>query len=185
MAEIFQLKHSGEQIDALLDKAETAVQPIPDGDGNTYLMADGLVTSEDTHYYFPDNAPANDPAHTFAMASEMQATDAKLTELSVGKVDYADDDMAVADGLVDHDDIHFYLPTTAPNNEDAHTIAMRSEVAEVAANLEKEAESVAERFADVDTELDRLNRGEAYVFGETLAFRNYADAKVQGNTLTL
>lgn len=82
MAEIFQLKHSGEQIDALLDKAETAVQPIPDGDGNTYLMADGLVTSEDTHYYFPNKAPANDPAHTFAMASEVQATDAKLTELS-------------------------------------------------------------------------------------------------------
>lgn len=82
MAEIFQLKHSGEQIDELLDKAETAVQPILDGDGNTYLMADGLVTSEDTHYYFPDNAPANDPAHTFAMASAVQATDAKLTELS-------------------------------------------------------------------------------------------------------
>ena len=139
MAEIFQLKHSGEQIDALLDKAETAVQPIPDGDGNTYLMADGLVTSEDTHYYFPNKAPANDPAHTFAMASEVQATDAKLTELS----------------------------------------------AETSAKFERSAESVAERFEGVDTEIEQLKRGEAYVFGETLAFRNYADAKVKGNTLTL
>lgn len=56
---------------------------------------------------------------------------------------------------------------------------------ETTARFEKEAESMAERFADVDAELDRLKRGEAYVFGKTLAFRNYADANVQGNTLTL
>jgi hypothetical protein len=41
------------------------------------------------------------------------------------------------------------------------------------------------KFVSVDTEIENLKRGEAYVFGETLAFRNYADAMVQDNTLTL
>lgn len=56
---------------------------------------------------------------------------------------------------------------------------------ETSAKFERSAESVAERFEGVDTEIEQLKRGEAYVFGETLAFRNYADAMVQGNTLTL
>lgn len=56
---------------------------------------------------------------------------------------------------------------------------------ETSARFERSAESVAERFEVVDTEIEQLKRGEAYVFGETLAFRNYADAMVQGNTLTL
>lgn len=81
MAEIFQFKHSGEQIDALLDKAETAVQPREES-GKVFVETDGLVTSEDEYYYLPRYAPANDPQHTFAMASDVQATDAKLTELS-------------------------------------------------------------------------------------------------------
>lgn len=134
MAEIFQLKHSGEQVDELLDKAETAVQPREEN-GKVFVETDGLVTSEDEYYYLPRYAPANDPQHTFAMASDVQATDAKLTELS----------------------------------------------AETSAKFE----STAERFEGVDTEIEQLKRGEAYVFGETLAFRNYADAMVQGNTLTL
>ena len=56
---------------------------------------------------------------------------------------------------------------------------------ETSAKFERSTESVAKRFEGVDTEIEQLKRGEAYVFGETLAFRNYADAMVQGNTLTL
>jgi phosphotransacetylase len=66
------------------------------------------------------------------------------------------------------------------------TAAQLTELSEeTSARFERSAESVAERFEVVDTEIEQLKRGEAYVFGETLAFRNYADAMVQGNTLTL
>ena len=53
---------------------------------------------------------------------------------------------------------------------------------EQVASLENKANK---KFASVDSEIENLKRGEAYVMGETLAFRNYADAKIQGNTLTL
>jgi hypothetical protein len=55
---------------------------------------------------------------------------------------------------------------------------LKGELAELSAETDK-------KFVSVDTEIENLKRGEAYVFGETLAFRNYADAMVQGNTLTL
>lgn len=48
--------------------------------------------------------------------------------------------------------------------------------------LENKADN---KFADVDSEIENLKRGEAYVMGESLVFRNYADAKIIGNTLTL
>lgn len=41
------------------------------------------------------------------------------------------------------------------------------------------------KFAGVETELDNLKKGEAYVIEETLVFRNYATAQIVGNTLTL
>ena len=53
---------------------------------------------------------------------------------------------------------------------------------EQVASLENKANK---KFASVDSEIENLKRGEAYVMGETLAFRNYADAKIQGNTLKL
>ena len=53
---------------------------------------------------------------------------------------------------------------------------------ELVNGLETEANN---KFASVDSEIENLKRGEAYVMGETLAFRNYADAKIIGNTLTL
>ena len=101
MAETYQLKHTGEQIDALLDKAGTAVQPadIP-ADIATQRELSALAQTADER-----------------LSDLAQTTDAKLTEL--------------------------------------------------------------------DTEIEHLKQGEAYVFGDTLAFRNYADAMVQGNTLTL
>lgn len=48
--------------------------------------------------------------------------------------------------------------------------------------LEDKAEN---KFASVDSEIENLKRGEAYVMGESLVFRNYADATIIGNTLTL
>lgn len=150
MAETYKLKHKGADIDALLDKAKTAVQPIPDGAGNDLVMADGIVTSDDVYYYFPDKAPANDPQHTFAMASDVQATDAKLTELS------------------EETNLRFKESSESTKEQ--------------VASLENKANK---KFASVDSEIENLKRGEAYVMGETLAFRNYADAKIQGNTLTL
>lgn len=41
------------------------------------------------------------------------------------------------------------------------------------------------KFAGVETELENLKKGEAYVIEETLVFRNYATAQIIGNTLTL
>ena len=41
------------------------------------------------------------------------------------------------------------------------------------------------KLSELDTEIDNLKRGEAYVMGESLVFRNYADATIIGNTLTL
>lgn len=48
--------------------------------------------------------------------------------------------------------------------------------------LEDKAEN---KFASVDSEIENLKRGEAYIMGESLVFRNYADATIIGNTLTL
>lgn len=48
--------------------------------------------------------------------------------------------------------------------------------------LEDKAEN---KFASVDSEIENLKRGEAYVMGESLVFRNYANAQIIGCTLTL
>ena len=53
---------------------------------------------------------------------------------------------------------------------------------EQVASLENKANK---KFASVDSEIENLKRGEAYVMGETLTFRNYADATIIGNTLKL
>ena len=77
----YTLNENGARIDALLDKAETAVQPTKFS-GKTFLEASGLVLPNNESYHLPNQGLGADPAHTFAMASEVQATDAKLTELS-------------------------------------------------------------------------------------------------------
>lgn len=66
MAETYQLKHTGEQIDALLDKAGTAVQP-------TDIPADIATQRE-----LSDLAQTTDER----LSDLAQTTDAKLTELS-------------------------------------------------------------------------------------------------------
>lgn len=66
----YKLKHSGEEIDALLDKAKSAVQYDKE-DNKIYITVDGLIDSDDIHYYLPEAAPANDKKHTFAMLSDI------------------------------------------------------------------------------------------------------------------
>ena len=66
MTETYQLKHTGEQIDALLDKAGTAVQP-------TDIPADIATQRELSELAQTTDERLSDLA---------QATDAKLTELS-------------------------------------------------------------------------------------------------------
>ena len=53
------------------------------------------------------------------------------------------------------------------------------------AQLAELSEETDEKFHNVDSEIENLKRGEAYVMGETLTFRNYADATIIGNTLKL
>ena len=53
------------------------------------------------------------------------------------------------------------------------------------AKLAELSEETDEKFHNVDSEIENLKRGEAYVMGETLTFRNYADATIIGNTLKL
>lgn len=55
---------------------------------------------------------------------------------------------------------------------------IKSQLTELSAETDK-------KFNNVDSEIENLKRGEAYVMGETLTFRNYADATIIGNTLKL
>lgn len=41
------------------------------------------------------------------------------------------------------------------------------------------------KFAKLESEVKKVKDGEAYIFGETLAFRNFSDARIDGNTLKL
>lgn len=41
------------------------------------------------------------------------------------------------------------------------------------------------KLTELEEEIEQLNRGEAYIMGDTLAFRNYADASIEGETLKL
>ena len=86
------------------------------------------------------------------------------------------------------------LNTKADKNETDTKLATLSE--ETNARFAESAESTSKRiialenkadnkFADVDSEIENLKRGEAYVMGESLVFRNYADATIIGNTFTL
>lgn len=55
----------------------------------------------------------------------------------------------------------------------------------VTEELAKLSGETDKKFIGVDTEIENLKRGEAYVMGESLVFRNYADAQIIGNALTL
>lgn len=65
IADVRQIRWKGE----IYDCSVTAVTE----DGKTYIHADGFINSEsDEYYYLPNSAPDDDPAHTFAMLSDLQ-----------------------------------------------------------------------------------------------------------------
>ena len=41
------------------------------------------------------------------------------------------------------------------------------------------------KLTELESEVEKVKDGEAYIFGETLAFRNFSDARIDGNTLKL
>ena len=84
----------------------------------------------------------------------------------------------MADGMAETDTklTELSAETDARFNESAESTR------EQIRTLEDKAEN---KFASVDSEIENLKRGEAYVMGESLVFRNYADATIIGNTLTL
>jgi hypothetical protein len=53
------------------------------------------------------------------------------------------------------------------------------------AESQRKLTELSGEFDKVNAEIENLHRGEVYILGESLAFRNYADAKIIGNTLTL
>ena len=66
---------------------------------------------------------------------------------------------------------------------DSETTAMSQKG--VTKELAKLSGETDKKFIGVDTEIKNLKRGEAYVMGESLVLRNYANVQIIGNTLTL
>ena len=64
IADVRQIRWKGE----IYDCSVTALHE----DGKTYIHADGFNSEGDEYYYLPNSAPDDDPAHTFAMLSDLQ-----------------------------------------------------------------------------------------------------------------
>lgn len=64
IADVRQIRWKGE----IYDCSVTALHE----DGKTYIHADGFNSENDEYYYLPNSAPDDDPAHTFAMLSDIQ-----------------------------------------------------------------------------------------------------------------
>ena len=67
----------------------------------------------------------------------------------------------------------------------AALLEMADTMQETDSKVTELSEETDEKFHNVDSEIENLKRGEAYVMGESLVFRNYANAQIIGNTLTL
>lgn len=87
IADVRQIRWKGE----IYDCSVTAVTE----DGKTYIHADGFNSEDDEYYYLPNSAPDDDPAHTFAMLSDLQ---------NAGGVSQEDFD-ALYDGLVEAEEV--------------------------------------------------------------------------------
>lgn len=44
---------------------------------------------------------------------------------------------------------------------------------------------IKNKLTELSAKVNELDKGEAYIMGDTLTFRNYADAKIEGETLKL
>lgn len=87
IADVRQIRWKGE----IYDCSVTAVTE----DGKTYIHADGFNSENDEYYYLPNSAPDDDPAHTFAMLSDLQ---------NAGGVSQEDYD-ALYDGVVEAEEV--------------------------------------------------------------------------------
>lgn len=87
IADVRQIRWKGE----IYDCSVTALQE----DGKTYIHADGFNSENDEYYYLPNSAPDDDPAHTFAMLSDLQ---------NAGGVSPEDFD-ALYDGVVEAEEV--------------------------------------------------------------------------------
>lgn len=86
IADVRQIRWKGE----IYDCSVTALHE----DGKTYIHADGFNSENDEYYYLPNSAP-DDPAHTFAMLSDLQ---------NAGGVSQEDFD-ALYDGVVEAEEV--------------------------------------------------------------------------------
>lgn len=75
IADVRQIRWKGE----IYDCSVTAVTE----DGKTFIHADGFNSENDEYYYLPSSAPGDDPAHTFAMLSDLQGAGGVSEELIV------------------------------------------------------------------------------------------------------
>ena len=64
IADVRQIRWKGE----IYDCSVTAITE----EGKTFIHADGLNDSDDGYYFLPSSAPGDDPAHTFAMLSDLE-----------------------------------------------------------------------------------------------------------------
>lgn len=87
IADVRQIRWKGE----IYDCSVTAVTE----DGKIYIHADGFNSENDEYYYLPNSAPDDDPAHTFAMLSDLQ---------NAGGVSQEDFD-ALYDGVVEAEEV--------------------------------------------------------------------------------
>ena len=51
--------------------------------------------------------------------------------------------------------------------------------------LKQMVDSTDAQLAELSEKVNELDKGEAYIMGDTLTFRNYADASIEGETLKL
>lgn len=60
----------------------------------------------------------------------------------------------------------------------------KATAAQLAALQQKDTQAEA-KLAELSEKVNELDKGEAYIMGDTLTFRNYADASIEGETLKL
>ena len=52
-------------------------------------------------------------------------------------------------------------------------------------SMTQEAQNVDAKLTELSAKVNELDKGEAYIMGNTLTFRNYANASIEGETLKL
>lgn len=119
IADVRQIRWKGE----IYDCSVTAVTE----DGKTYIHADGFNSENDEYYYLPNSAPDDDPAHTFAMLSDLQ-----------GGVSQEDFD-ALYDGVVEAEEV-----TAAALND------LNDRLGQLAENVQGEAVTKEEFEATIE-----------------------------------